>query len=565
MPQRKRSTRRQPSRTETHPRRKTELAQQRQVAQQRQTLTQAVVTVAVLGGICGFLVFLVAGLKGAIGTIVAVMGLLLSFRYPWYALIGFLIYLPLGGTVTYLVGGGSNPLLQLAKDGFYLPALVRMIQHCQQRRLPWILPVSLQLPLSLLLGYCLLVLVFINGGQQIYATGTDKPLAMGIFGLKVLLGYLPLIACAYYLVRTRQDLDLILRLLVCLILLCCTLGFLQYLFLKTGRCQGTVAEGAALFKASLKARCLVGGALLYSEEQGVIRLPGTFVAPWQWGWFLISSAFFSFAMAFFERVWLWRITGMTAMAMTLLLAVVSGQRIALALVPIAFVILLFTTGQIINFKRFLPIIGLLGLFGVAGLSAYPQVIQERIASFWGRWEAAPPTVFIAQQFEFVQDFSGLFGRGLGRATNSARSLGEVNLIETYFPKLMYEIGPVGLFLFLLLATTLTVGTFKAYRQLKDKYLRGIGATLWTFIFFISYNTYYYPLDVDPVAVYYWFVAGLILKLPELDGLELVTDQPQPEDIPNSAPVTGKNRRFGRRRPNNGVSPAQSHPSSPTQT
>jgi hypothetical protein len=33
---------------------------------------------------------------------------------------------------------------------------------------------------------------------------------------------------------------------------------------------------------------------------------------------------------------------------------------------------------------------------------------------------------------------------------------------------------------------------------------------------ISYNTYYYPLDVDPVAVYYWFAAGMILKLPELD-------------------------------------------------
>jgi hypothetical protein len=36
---------------------------------------------------------------------------------------------------------------------------------------------------------------------------------------------------------------------------------------------------------------------------------------------------------------------------------------------------------------------------------------------------------------------------------------------------------------------------------------------------ISYNTYYYPLDVDPVAVYYWFFAGIALKLPELDRLE----------------------------------------------
>ncbi|NJR76621.1 MAG: hypothetical protein HC773_29865, partial [Scytonema sp. CRU_2_7] len=40
-----------------------------------------------------------------------------------------------------------------------------------------------------------------------------------------------------------------------------------------------------------------------------------------------------------------------------------------------------------------------------------------------------------------------------------------------------------------------------------------------FILFISYNTYYYPLDVDPVAVYYWFFAGVLLKLPEIDKQE----------------------------------------------
>jgi hypothetical protein len=37
-----------------------------------------------------------------------------------------------------------------------------------------------------------------------------------------------------------------------------------------------------------------------------------------------------------------------------------------------------------------------------------------------------------------------------------------------------------------------------------------------FVLFISYNTYYYPLAVDPVEVYYWFFAGVLLKLPKLD-------------------------------------------------
>jgi hypothetical protein len=129
----------------------------------------------------------------------------------------------------------------------------------------------------------------------------------------------------------------------------------------------------------------------------------------------------------------------------------------------------------------------------------------------------------------------LLGQGLGRATNSARAMGEVRLIETYFPKVLYEIGPIGLMLFLILVTTLTVVTFQTYRKVKDKNLRGIGAALWTFILFISYNTYYYPLDVDPVAVYYWFVAGMIMKLP-------ILDQEKDEDAPMMAEKPSKSRK-----------------------
>jgi hypothetical protein len=85
-----------------------------------------------------------------------------------------------------------------------------------------------------------------------------------------------------------------------------------------------------------------------------------------------------------------------------------------------------------------------------------------------------------------------------------------------------------LLLFLALVTTLTIICFKAFRQVKDKNLRGMGAALWTYVLFISYNTYYYPLDVDPVAVYYWFAAGMILKLPELDRLAQAQAPPDPE-------------------------------------
>jgi hypothetical protein len=524
---------------------KEQLVQKRQAAKSRQEFTKFASTVLMLAVVCALLIGIVGGVKGAVGGFAATFCLLLSFKYPWQALYAFWFYVPLGGTITYAIGGGSNPLMQLAKDAFYIPALIGVIQYCKLKRQDWLVPQKLKVPLFLLLGYCLLVLLFINGGQQIFpvceafrkgqaASCSEKPIGLGILGLKVFLGYVPLISCSYYLLKKKADLYRIMRMTVVLILVCCGLAFVQYIFLKTGRCKGTVGEGAELFKASLESRCLVGGALLYSEEQGVIRLPGTFVAPWQWGWYLISSAYFSFAVAFSDRKLIWRITGMVAMAATMALAVVSGQRIALAIVPISFGILLFTTGQLVNLKRFVPILVILGLFIMGALAAYPQVVQERIDSFASRWAAAPPTAFITEQFEFVQDLSGVLGRGLGRATNSARSMGEVLLIETYFPKIMYEIGPIGLLLFLGLVTTLTVLTFQAYRKVRDKNLRGIGAALWTFILFISYNTYYYPLDVDPVAVYYWFVAGMILKLP-------ILDQEKDEDTPELEESTKTSR------------------------
>ncbi len=494
---------------------KEQLAEKRAAMKAKQEFTQFMTTAVMGSAVLGMFAAIVGGVKGAVGAFAGALILAASFKYPWQALYGFLIYLPLGGTITYAIGGGNNPLLQLAKDAFYIPAVIAVYQTCKAKRLPFILPVNLKTPLMFLLGYCLLVLLFVNGAQQFSSKG-EKPFFMGILGLKVFLGYLPLIPCGYYVMKKKADFYLIMRITTTLAIVCCSLGFLQYMFLKTGRCQGTVGEGAALFKASVESRCLVGGSLLYSPEQGVIRLPGTFVAPWQWGWYVISCAFFTFATAFSDRKFVWRIAGMLGMAMTLLMAVLSGQRIALIIVPIVIIALLFVTGQVANLKRFLPIAIAMGILGVGAMAAFPDIVNERIASFSSRWEASPPTDFIADQFGFVGDLAGIFGRGLGRATNSARTFGETKLIETYYPKLLYEIGPIGVLLFLVLVTTLTVSTFKAYRKVKDKNLRASGAALWTFILFISYNTYYYPLDVDPVAVYYWFMAGMILKLPDFD-------------------------------------------------
>lgn len=490
---------------------------ERAKAKDRQKVLQFVIPVVLLCAVLAAIGSVIAEPKLGVAGGFALACLVLSFRFPRYAIYGFIFYLPFSGTVTYALGGSS--ILQLAKDAIFFPALLAVFIFCQRYKQPLIIPPAVKIPLTIYATYLIAVMLFVNGSQQLSASG-EIPILVGVLGLKAQVGYLLLITCIYYLIQTKKDLYFILRSQVILIIICCGLAFLQYMMLRTGRCEGTVGTGEELFKASLEARCLVGGSLLYAPSQGQIRLPGTFVAPWQWGWFLISSAFFSFGTSFNDRSFIWKIIGLISMAMVFVMALLSGQRIALALVPFTIVLLLVMTGQVANLKRFLPIgIALAVILGIAA-TQYPDVVSERLDSFQSRWSAAPPQDFITHQLQWaMNEQRGMLGRGVGRATNAARIFGNTVLVETYHSKVLYETGVIGLVSMLVVYTTLVFATFKAYRSIKDPNLRGYGASMFVFVLFISYFPYYYPLDVDPVNVYYWLAIGIALKLPDIDRQE----------------------------------------------
>ncbi len=466
----------------------------------------------------GLLVALLVDPKLGVAACGALMCLILSFKFQRLALYAFIIYMPFAGTITYALGG--NSLLQIAKDVFYIPALIGVYQFCKRNRLPIVLPKALKPPLMALMALTCITALVANLPDQIGQVEGKLPLVMAIWGAKVLFGYVPLVACIYYLIRTREDLEKLLRLQAVLVLVACSLGLVQYGLLKTGICPGTIGEGEDLFRASLEARCFVGGSLLYSPSMGQIRLPGTFVAPWQWGWFLISGTFFSFGTSFSDKSFVWRMVGLVSLVVVIMMAFLSGQRIALVLVPFSIALLVVMTGQLANFRLFVPMMIPLGLIVFYLIANNPEVVAERVDSLMSRWQASPPQQFIVEQFSQVsKEQEGIFGAGVGRATNSARAFGKTTLIETYHPKLIYELGPLGLLAALAVYTTMTVVTFRVYRQTRDKNLRSYAASMWVFIFFISYSPYYYPLDVDPVAVYYWLAAGIVMKIPALEKQE----------------------------------------------
>ncbi len=503
---------------------------QREAAEARKAFLGFAMPIAFVSGLLGLIMFFAAGPKLAVALPGAILSLSLSYRYPRQALWFFFLYMPFSGTVTYWLAGG-NALFQLAKDAFYFPALLAIWLGTKRDKADFWKPNKLMPWMWLLVVFSIMTLLFVNLPREFLPTCNEstkllgkackegKPFAQGLLGAKVYLGYIPLVFCMQRLIKGQKEFLFFTRSHLTLAIACCGLCLMQYLMLKTGRCAGTDhLSGDDLFKATLSAKCLVGGSLVFSPSQGMIRLPGTFVAPWQWGWFLIANAYITTATAFSDPKALWRLLGMLGMGFVFICAVISGQRVALALVPVSVILLVVLTGQLKSPKRFIPIAVGVGALFVAGTTLYADIIAERIASFQSRWEASPATDMIAHQIDFVWPLikDAPLGNGLGGSINSTRMFGPTVLIETWFPRVAYETGLIGLIIFLLFVSAISIFTFKAYRSLKEKNLRSFAACFWVFIVFISYQTYYYPLDVDPVAVYYWSMIGVVFRLPAIE-------------------------------------------------
>ncbi|MGY6528578.1 MAG: hormogonium polysaccharide biosynthesis protein HpsL [Cyanobacterium sp.] len=519
--------------------RKEKIALKRQETRQKQKLVSSWAIALILGILTALPSFFLFSPKVGISAGIGIMATILSYQFPRSALWAFLIYMPFGGTVVYAFAGG-NLIFQIAKDVFYIPALFALLIQAWKNRKPIIIAKPLLPTLMILSIVCLIVLIFVNLRLELFAPACSlvenvvprpickngQPFLQGLLGLKIFIGYIPLMFCGYHLIEDKKTLLKLGRLLAVLAIICCLLALVQYSFLRSGRCQATseFTDGAGLFRASLDARCFVGGSLLYTPEQNQIRLPGTFVSPWHWGWFLIANSAICFSVAFFETSRFWQLIGLGGMGLIFINTVISGQRVALFLVPVFLFVMLVLTGQLFRLKRFIPIAVILAIAGFIFVSANPDIVTDRVNSAIGRWNASPPQDFIIQQWRWVirntRSYGGtILGSGLGTATNSARTFGSIAFIETYHPKVIYEVGIMGLITFLAFITHIVIYTFKKYRSIQDPTLKSFASAFWVFLLFLGYFPYWYPLDTDPVAVYYWLFAGVLIKLTIIDKQE----------------------------------------------
>jgi hypothetical protein len=112
------------------------------------------------------------------------------------------------------------------------------------------------------------------------------------------------------------------------------------------------------------------------------------------------------------------------------------------------------------------------------------------------------------------------GMGTGTNTGAARfAVNDPNAfigLENYYAKAVYELGLPGLLIVGGLFVAIVFAGLRVHARMRSPVLRCWASALVAFFVVILLNSFKgWLVDLDPVNVYYWVFAGILLKLPVL--------------------------------------------------
>jgi len=97
------------------------------------------------------------------------------------------------------------------------------------------------------------------------------------------------------------------------------------------------------------------------------------------------------------------------------------------------------------------------------------------------------------------------------------SLGFEAGVESFPGKAILEIGVPGSIIVISLLSWLVISSFRVTASLRDPVLRGFGASLFALLVVVIAYLYKGPvIDYDPLNVFFWLLAGILVKLSKLE-------------------------------------------------
>ncbi|MHB8576695.1 MAG: hypothetical protein ACYDCQ_15330 [Dehalococcoidia bacterium] len=437
--------------------------------------------------------------------------LLLAFGvgvHNWrWSLYGLILYVPVSG-IPWIVSYPNTTLAVLAKDLlFVLPAYVGFLGSLIPRRasLP---PDRAVLTLFALFAGLVAVQVFNP------ASGNVR---VGAIGAKVWLLYLPMYVLGYALIETRQDLQRLLGLMSLAAVVPAIVGVTEAALIYSGRGSAVYT----LYGAAADVATQHFAAITFAAGHAIFRVPSTFSYGAQFYGFLATSVAVSWA---WWRGFLvetrWTHAGAVLWGLLVLAALLTGQLGAFIFIPLLIAMMLWLNGpRELLAGRYLLLggLGAAGASTVIGAARGADLLREALQTG-------------AMEFKllFIDGLSQSFAKamlGLGTGTDtSASRYAFTNQTaftapqEAWYVKALLELGVIGLVLVFVVLLTLLLRALKLHWRLSDRGLRAASAAIIAFVIWnILYNVKSSFMDLDPINVYFWLLAGVLGRIAILGG------------------------------------------------
>jgi len=434
-----------------------------------------------------------------LAVLVLVAFIWLAALHRWrLAIYGLFGYVPLAGAVQLWLP--EHAMAVLAKDILFVaPAYLGFLLNRGGSRPALVLPAWLRVFLVLFAAIVLL---------QCVNPAAPSWLAT-LVGVKVWLFYVPLLFLGFSMARRKSELESLLKFLIVLQWVPCLAGAAQWL----GSVWFDYRTTMRLFYGDAAAAATQGFA---SFDLGgkLLRFPSTFSFPMQYYSYLLSATAVTYAGLCLFRSRLWsRISGIS-LGLVVLASFLSGVRAAFVFTPLLLGVIYLLHGRPVALVKVMVILAVivgwtLNLSQVNAELAFQHLVG--LTQYYAR----------VNTWSYVASYTTFLGAGTGAGTGAARYVlkqADRTVPESYYAKAGFELGVIGLAAVAGLLAAIVGTGLAAHRRVRDDRLRAVSAAALGLV--ITVCLYCFKgsfLDFDPLNVLFWFLVGLMLKVPRLDA------------------------------------------------
>jgi hypothetical protein len=453
----------------------------RSAARSRQTTVPAVLALA-LCAVTG----VTMSVQAPAAPLVAAAAMLVALSLDWRrGVVALLVVLPFAGLPVFVAGTPGLAFRDLAVVGpLYITFAAAMLRSDTT-------PVP---PLGIALPALVLFAALVVAGVAVAPS-----LSVGVLGMKVWLVYMPMLAIGYHFIRRVGDLDRVLAMTAVLGLLPAALALAELLLAAR---TGSFGPFAHLYSSTASAPSM----LVFGDGAQMVkiaRVPSTFTS---------GSSYYTFALVAFVAALsqLLRHGGRGWFACTVMLAAgagASGNRAAYVMVPLITVVSLAFAG--VRPSRLASAGAASGamVLAVAALGGNPLLVLRLL----------PEHVHVTLSYGWHEMRSSflLLGHGTGWDTNGALRYGDTaqrRYIENWYAKASLELGVLGLLSITVALASIIVRLVTPLRRL-DARPRQLAAPVAALLLLTVVSLFKGPyIDLDPLNVYFWLFAGMLLGL-----------------------------------------------------